>query len=191
MTPTTDPLAAIPSSNAKPKISILLASWFGFGFLPKAPGTAGAVGGAFVSVVTVWLASFVSRQDIYVQDHYWRFGHLPSHAVVLMTLLISAVGVFAADRAARFAQQKDPQWVVIDEVSGQMITYHLFFWLTPINWKTLLLGFVLFRLFDIWKPAPVRQLEKLPGGWGIMADDWMAGLYAAILLQVALHFRVI
>ncbi len=191
MTPTTDGPAPTLASNTKPKISILLASWFGCGFLPKAPGTAGSVGGTIVSVVTIWIASFVSRQDIHVEDHYWKFGHLPSHAVVLMTVLISAVGVLVADRAAHFAGLKDPQWVVIDEVSGQMITYHLFFWATPLNWRTLLLGFVLFRVFDIWKPAPVRQLEKLPGGWGIMADDWMAGLYAAILLQVALHFRVI
>jgi phosphatidylglycerophosphatase A len=59
---------------------------------------------------------------------------------------------------------------------------------TLLNWKYLLLGFLLFRLFDIWKPFPVRRLEKLPRGWGIMADDWMAGIYAAILLRVALHF---
>jgi phosphatidylglycerophosphatase A len=191
MTTATDGPATIPASNTKPKISILLASWFGCGFLPKAPGTAGSLGGVCVSVLTIWIASLVSRQDIHIEDHYWTFGHLPTHAMLLMTLLISAIGVITADRAARFAQLKDPQWVVIDEVSGQMITYHLFFWITPINWKTLLLGFVLFRVFDIWKPAPVRQLEKLPGGWGIMADDWMAAVYAAILLQVALHFRVI
>ncbi len=60
-----------------------------------------------------------------------------------------------------------------------------------LNWKYLLLGFLLFRLFDIWKPFPVRQLEKLPRGWGIMADDWMAGIYAAILLRVALHFGLL
>ena len=106
-------------------------------------------------------------------------------------MIITAVGVIVADRAAKYAQVKDPQWVVIDEVSGQLITYYLFFWVTPLNWKSWLLGFILFRLFDIWKPFPSRQLEQLPGGWGIMADDWMAGIYAAIVLQVALHFRVI
>lgn len=72
-----------------------------------------------------------------------------------------------------------------------MITYHLFFLVMPLYWKTYLFGFILFRLFDIWKPFPARQLEQLPGGWGIMADDWMAGIYAAIVLRVALHFRVI
>jgi phosphatidylglycerophosphatase A len=74
----------------------------------------------------------------------------------------------------------DPQIAVIDEVSGQHLTYLLS--LTLLNWKYLLLGFILFRVFDIWKPFPVRQAESLPGGWGIMADDWLAGIYAALIL---------
>jgi phosphatidylglycerophosphatase A len=61
----------------------------------------------------------------------------------------------------------------------------------PLYWKTSLLGFILFRVFDIWKPFPARQLENLPGGWGVMADDWTAGIYAALVLRVALHFRVL
>ncbi|HYL61903.1 MAG TPA: phosphatidylglycerophosphatase A, partial [Candidatus Methylomirabilis sp.] len=60
-----------------------------------------------------------------------------------------------------------------------------------LNWKYLLLGFVLFRVFDIWKPYPIRRLETLPRGWGIMADDWMAGIYAAILLRAALYFGLL
>jgi hypothetical protein len=78
-----------------------------------------------------------------------------------------------------------------DEVSGQLITYNLFFLVLPLNWKSWLLGFILFGAFDIWKPFLARQPEHLPGGWGIMADDWMAGIYAAIVLRVALHFRVL
>ena len=104
---------------------------------------------------------------------------------------IAGMGVIVAGRAARYVQIEDPQWVVIDEVSGQLLTYYLFFWLLPLNWKSWLLGFILFRAFDIWKPFPARQLEHLPGGWGIMADDWMTGIYAAIVLRVALHFRVL
>ena len=69
--------------------------------------------------------------------------------------------------------------------------FALYSGLSLLNWKYLLLGFLLFRLFDIWKPFPVRQLEKLPRGWGIMADDWMAGIYAAILLRAALHFGLL
>ena len=60
-----------------------------------------------------------------------------------------------------------------------------------LNWKYFLLGLILFRVFDIWKPFPARQAESLPGGWGIMADDWLAGVYAAILLKVALHFSLL
>jgi phosphatidylglycerophosphatase A len=71
---------------------------------------------------------------------------------------------------------------VIDEVAGQWITLA---GATAWNWKSLLIGFLLFRLFDIWKPAPVRQLERLPDGTGIMADDLMAGVYAAVVLYVA------
>ena len=103
--------------------------------------------------------------------------------------------------------QEDPQYVVIDEVSGQHLTLLLgcglpIWWraaqplsnTTPLglitlhsalNWKYLLLGFILFRVFDIWKPFPARQAESLPGGWGIMADDWIAGIYAAIGLWLA------
>jgi phosphatidylglycerophosphatase A len=72
-----------------------------------------------------------------------------------------------------------------------LTTYDLFFLVMPLYWKTYLLGFILFWALDIWKPFPARQLERLPGGWGIMADDWMAGIYAAIVLRVALHFRVL
>lgn len=207
MTQTTDGPAQVTSGNAKPKLSILLASWFGCGFLPKAPGTAGALGGVVLAWVIVWISTLLLSP----LDGYGKLAPLvPSLA---MTLVVAIVGVIAAGRSAEFGKLKDPQWVVIDEVSGQQLTY--FLGLTPfltsrqeamnpdfvgygwgylihmLNWKCLLLGFVLFRVFDIWKPVPVRQLEKLPGGWGIMADDWMASVYAAILLQVALHFRVI
>jgi phosphatidylglycerophosphatase A len=115
--------------------------------------------------------------------------------------------VWAADRAAKFWREKDPQRVVIDEVSGQHLTLLLGLaipvWWRPtatisydyplgfvslhsvLSWKYLLLGLILFRVFDIWKPFPARQAESLPGGWGIMADDWVAGIYAAIGLWIA------
>ena len=132
-------------------------------------------------------------------------------AGALLVFLVT-IGVWSASRVASYAAIEDPQHVVIDEVAGQHLTlllplipialphltghldfseYAIFFALSFANWKYLLLGFILFRVFDIWKPWPVRRLEKLPGGWGIMADDWMAGLYAAILLRVALHFGLL
>jgi phosphatidylglycerophosphatase A len=137
---------------------------------------------------------------------------VPVTSAILLVLFLSFVGVWAAGKSAAFAGIKDPQYVVIDEVAGQHITlilplipvampnlaahmdfstYAIFSALSLLNWKYLIAGFVLFRLFDIWKPYPIRNLEKLPGGWGIMADDWLAGVYAAILLKVALHFGVL
>ena len=134
---------------------------------------------------------------------------LPVACAILLVLFLSLVGVWSAGKAATFANLEDPQHVVIDEVAGQHITlilplipiavphlaermdfssYAIFAALSLLNWKYLLAGFLLFRLFDIWKPFPINRLEKLPGGWGIMADDWLAGVYAAILLKVALHF---
>jgi len=127
-------------------------------------------------------------------------------------VVLGAIGVWSAGRTASYAKMKDPQFVVIDEVAGQHLTlllplipialpnltahmdlssFTIFFALSLVNWKYLLLGFILFRVFDIWKPWPLGRLEKLPGGWGIMADDWMAGVYAAILLRVALHFGLL
>ena len=137
---------------------------------------------------------------------------LPVICAILLVLLLSFVGVWSSGRTAALAGLKDPQYVVIDEVAGQHITlilplipialpnfaarmdfsdYAIYAALSLLNWKYLLAGFVLFRLFDIWKPYPVRKLEEWPHGWGIMADDWLAGVYAAILLKVALHFHML
>jgi phosphatidylglycerophosphatase A len=191
MKPTTDGSALIPTSNKKPLVSILIATAFGLGLLPKAPGTFGSLGGIAIALLLNWIdlrVSFVTEASRV--PYFWSTRLVITYAVMVF---IAILGVIASDRAACHAQIKDPQWVVIDEVSGQLITYFAFLFLAPfpVNWKTLLLGFILFRLFDIWKPFPARQLENLPGGWGIMADDWMAGIYAAILLQVALHFRLL
>jgi phosphatidylglycerophosphatase A len=99
-----------------------------------------------------------------------------------ITILISGAGVWAAGSEERASRRKDPQHVVIDEVSGQLIAYVAA--LAPFNWKYCVAGFILFRAFDIAKPFPVRQAESLAGGWGIMADDWLAGLYAALGLWI-------
>jgi len=137
---------------------------------------------------------------------------LPIFSAAVLLVILGAIGVWSATRAAAYAGIKDPQFVVIDEVAGQHLTlllplipialpnlhshmdlstFAIFSALSLVNWKYLLFGFVFFRIFDIWKPFPVRRLENLPGGWGIMADDWMAGVYAAVLLRMALHFKLI
>ena len=88
---------------------------------------------------------------------------------------------------AKETNTTDPQIVVVDEVIGQWITLA---GAATFNWKTWLAGFALFRLLDMWKPAPARQLESLPGGWGIVADDVMAGLYGALAIFVLDRFHV-
>ena len=137
---------------------------------------------------------------------------LPITCAILLVLFLSFVGVWSAGRAAGYAGIEDPQYVVIDEVAGQHITlilplipialpnlaarmdfstYAIYSALSLLNWGYLLAGFVLFRVFDIWKPFPIQRLEKWPHGWGIMADDWLAGVYAAIVLKVALRLGVL
>jgi phosphatidylglycerophosphatase A len=150
-------------------IATPIATWFGCGFAPVAPGTAGSL----AAIAIAWLLERVYHVTPI------EFGVL---GLLLITPAIWAAGVFA-----REIGKKDPGQVVVDEVVGQWITLagamHL-------NWKSWLAAFLLFRLFDIWKPPPVRQLEHLPGGAGIVADDAMAGVYAALVLYAAGWFNL-
>ena len=127
---------------------------------------------------------------------------LPIFSAAVLLVILTAIGVWSSSKTAAYAGVKDPQFVVIDEVAGQHLTlvlplipialpnlhshmdlstFAIFSALSLVNWKYLLLGFLFFRIFDIWKPFPVRRLENLPGGWGIMADDWMAGRLRCLL----------
>ena len=105
----------------------------------------------------------------------------------LAGVLLSIPGIWAAGVTAREIKSKDPQIVVVDEVVGQWMTLA---GATAVNWHSFVLAFALFRIFDIWKPAPVRQLERLPGGFGIVADDMMAGVYGALVLFAAGRFHL-
>jgi phosphatidylglycerophosphatase A len=181
----------------KPRFALFIATAAGLGYLPKAPGTWGSLGGlAFITAVAMYAATIPFGD--FLRD-YDPIVH------VLAFWVTCVIGVWSADRAAKFWQVKDPQRVVIDEVSGQYLTIMVgcgcpylvtprvfelsplgnITWHSALDWKYLLLGFILFRLFDIWKPFPARQAESLPGGWGIMADDWVAGIYAGIGLWIA------
>jgi phosphatidylglycerophosphatase A len=103
--------------------------------------------------------------------------------LVGVALGIFILGVWAASGAEKFFGQPDPHYVVIDEVVGQMLT---FLARPHSSWKWLLIGFILFRIFDVAKPFPVRQAERLPAGWGIMMDDVAAGIYSlAVLLLLS------
>jgi len=206
-----------PHAGNRPKLAYAIATALGVGNIPTAPGSFGSVVGLVVAILTHPI-SFITV----IGGAVFRAGGpgidwpAPPAAWLLLVppiiavLLVAGLGVWSSSRVSDFSGVKDPQFVVIDEVSGMHLTlvlgimpfwtpahfmsgsdasvFALFSAFSLLNWKYLLLGFVLFRIFDIWKPFPVRQLEKWPRGWGIMADDWMAGVYAAILLQVALHF---
>jgi phosphatidylglycerophosphatase A len=148
----------------KSSFARLIATWFGCGESPFAPGTVGSA----AAVVIAWGL------------HAWLAW--PPWAFAVLAALLFGPAVWAAGEAARAANMEDPQFVVVDEVVGQWITLA---GAPVLNWHTLLAGFLLFRIFDIWKPAPVRQLERLHGGLGIVADDAMAGVYGALVLFVA------
>src|SRR5207247_10107091 len=151
------------------KLAVAIATWFGCGYAPIAPGTAG-------SAAAIGIAALLA---IYAG---WR----PRDFWILATALVP-VAVWSADVTARVTGKKDPRLVVVDEVAGQ---WFALVGAASLNWKSYLGAFLLFRLFDIWKPPPVRQLEKLPGGKGIVADDVMAGLYAALVLFIAGWFNL-
>ena len=145
----------------KSRAAVVISTWFGCGYFPVAPGTAGSIAALAIGYVLV--------------DHMdWRQGHL-----MLLAAAASGVGIWAAGVTAREKGIEDPGIVVVDEVVGQWLTLA---GATTYNWKSWLGAFCLFRLFDIWKPPPVRQLERLPSGAGIMADDVMAGIYGGLVL---------
>jgi phosphatidylglycerophosphatase A len=104
-----------------------------------------------------------------------------------VALLITAIGVPAAGSIARARGVGDPSVVVVDEVAGQMLALVA----VPLEWKYLVVSFILFRGFDIFKPPPLRSLERFPGGWGIMLDDLGAGLYAFLVMQLLLYSGVL
>jgi phosphatidylglycerophosphatase A len=206
--------AGKPSTARKPRFAIFIATACGLGYIPLAPGTFGSLAGLLLAMLPWWILEGIVSAFVFfeIHDPGLGFGEFTvdvaqfHYVQELVTILIALIGVWTAGLAARFWQTKDPQWIVIDEVSGQHLTIFLgclipIWWRVPrflevpghqdvalslvLNWKYLLLGFILFRLFDIWKPFPVRQAESLPGGWGIMADDWVAAIYAAIGLWIA------
>jgi phosphatidylglycerophosphatase A len=106
---------------------------------------------------------------------------------IALAIAVTLIGIPAATQVARGSGTKDPQFVVIDEVAGQLLALVA----VPLAWKSFLAAFILFRAFDIVKPAPVRQLEALPEGAGIVLDDVAAGLYALGTMHLLLHFGLL
>jgi phosphatidylglycerophosphatase A len=160
----------VTTTNA-PLWATLVASFFGVGRLRPGPGTWGSA----ATVLLWWLLA----RSIAPAWQPWVAALLAGIAVL--------AGIPAATLVARASALKDPQFVVIDEVAGQLITLIA----VPIAWQSLLLGFILFRGFDIVKPPPIRRLERLPEGIGIVIDDVGAGLYSLIMMHMALHFGLL
>jgi phosphatidylglycerophosphatase A len=136
----------------------VVATWFGAGLLKPGPGTYGSV-----AAMLLWVAA----------AHIWH-GLGLAVGTAIAAGLITLVGIRASTIVAREAGREDPGFVVVDEVAGQLIALIA---IRP-NWTHALLGLLLFRVFDIWKPWPIRRLEALPEGTGIMLDDVAAGLLA-------------
>ncbi|PYQ24802.1 MAG: phosphatidylglycerophosphatase A [Acidobacteria bacterium] len=139
----------------------LVATGAGSGYAPFAPGTAGSLVGLLL---------------------FWPLSRLPFAGQVGVTVALFLLGTLAAAHLASRLGIKDPGIVVVDEVVGQWVSLLLL----PLTPLTVVLGFLLFRLLDVLKPWPARDFERLPGGWGIMADDVMAGIYANLLVRVGL-----
>jgi phosphatidylglycerophosphatase A len=192
MNPKTDrnPNAAVSpapgQTPAQPRLAYLIATVLGAGYSPVGPGTCGSLVGLVVYAgvsfgipIKAFALGAATSPAVTAGGRALRV----SITCAMIAAVLAFIGVWAANRVVAFSGIKDPQFVVIDETSGQFLA--LFLALAPVNWKYLLLSFILFRVFDIWKPFPVRQAESLPAGWGIMADDWVAGIYAALGLWLA------
>jgi phosphatidylglycerophosphatase A len=149
--------------EVRSKLAWTLATWFGCGAVPKAPGTMGTLG-------AIPLYLLVARA--------WG-----TPGVAVVTLAVTAAGIWAGSVVAHELGRDDPQVVVIDEVAGFFVTMLP---MRHVSWGALVAGFLLFRLLDMVKPWPVRRFEELPGGWGIVLDDVAAGLMGAAIMA-ALH----
>ena len=145
------------------RLAVWLATWFGCGYFPVGPGTVG-------SLAAIAIAALL---------HIYLGAGRATLLIVTLALLLPAI--WASTQTARLMNREDPGAVIVDEVLGQWVTL---LGATALVWKSFLAAFVLFRVFDIWKPWPVRNLEKLPGGVGIVADDLAAGLYGALILYI-------
>lgn len=146
-----------------------IATFFGTGFLKPGPGTYGSVAITALWLVAAWLLNHNTQQLLI--------------ATLIALALSVALGIPAATRTARESGRKDPGFVVIDEVAGQLIALIA---VTP-DWPHALLALLCFRFFDILKPPPIRSLEALPEGTGIVVDDLAAGVYALIVVQLISH----
>ena len=161
-------------------LAVAVATGLGAGFAPVAPGTFGSLVGLAIFYA---LASALRLE-----------ARLLQNAVLVGGVILAAAGVWASNRAERIFGKEDAGQIVIDEVCGQLISFAFvapfLIRATSSLGRTMLAGFVLFRLCDIFKPYPVRRLEALGAGLGVMADDVLAGIYAAVMLSLLLTLEL-
>ena len=148
-------------SDLSGKTALALSTWFGAGLFPVVPGTFGSLAALPLVLVLQYLGVWYS---------------------VFILAVVTGVAIWASDLTHKLMGQNDPKEVVIDEVAGFLLTMLLL----PFSWLVLGLGFFLFRFFDILKPYPIRHAERLKGGWGIVLDDLLAGLYACASVRIIL-----
>lgn len=156
-----------PPSEKKTFWAWLIGTFFGAGLLKPGPGTYGSV-----AAVVLW---FIAAHIFPVTSLWLTIG------TIIAAVAVTLIGIPAATIVARESGREDPGHVVIDEVAGQLIALIAI----PADWRHAALSLLLFRLFDILKPPPIRQLERLPEGTGIMLDDVAAGILALIVAQLA------
>jgi phosphatidylglycerophosphatase A len=160
----------------------LAVTTFGVGYIPLAPGTWGSAVGVLIYLIfrqaeAATTFSFTSQG--FREPQIAAFVHV---AVAFLFLLFCLLGIWASSRAVKLFRDKDPQQAVVDEVIGQLLVF--LFVPFDVSWKLILAGFLLFRLFDIWKPYPIDSLQNLPAGIGVCADDILAGVYGGAVLSL-------
>jgi phosphatidylglycerophosphatase A len=167
--------SSIQLAKLKPldRFAYLTATGFGAGFAPKAPGTFGALEGVALFLLTLTLHLSSTQHFI---------------LLVVLNIVILVFGIWVSKRSCEISNLEDPSQVVIDEISGQLIA------LVPLAFGSttarIILAFILFRLFDIFKPYPIRKLEHLPHGFGVMLDDVLAGIFAAVIVWLVSYFHL-
>ena len=176
----------LAEEKIKPKTALdyfaLAITTSGVGYLPLAPGTWGSIVGVGIYLLFGWIENSVSGNfgaDGWTAAQIAAWVHAGN---LILFLLFCLLGIWAANRATILFKNKDPQQAVVDEVIGQLIVF--LFVPFDISWKLVLAGFVLFRLFDIWKPYPIDSLQNLPAGIGVCADDILAGVYGGAVLSL-------
>ncbi|MBC7931685.1 MAG: phosphatidylglycerophosphatase A [Rubrivivax sp.] len=176
-----------PSRRTAGDYVALAVATCGVGFIPLAPGT----WGSGVGVLLYFGIGHVG--DLILNDPGGRVDQMARQLFLTMLLIlviaaVSFAGTWAATRTEKLLARKDPGAVVVDEVAGQLIAFLFVPWGAK-GW-TIFAGFIAFRLFDIWKPYPIRRLEGLGGGLGVMADDILAGAYAATLMSLVVTLQL-